>query len=127
MDWDGAHILDTCRFLYPRCILESWHIHQQHHPINRERGPLPSLFSSFVDSLMLSVLSFPLGHTINCQFSVCFCIFTYICITRCQIYCHLVFASHSYHVALRMLHLLHGLLSIPGYCFSFGFVYSLFG
>ena len=44
VDWDGAHILDTCRFLYPRCILESWHIHQHHHLINRERGPLPSLF-----------------------------------------------------------------------------------
>ena len=43
IDWERAHVLDSCRYLYARCMLESWHIHQLAEPLNRERGPLPNI------------------------------------------------------------------------------------
>ena len=27
IDWEASEVLDSCRFQYPRCMLESWHIH----------------------------------------------------------------------------------------------------
>ena len=77
-EWTGTgHIFWThAVFFIPcRCILESWHIHQHHHPINKECSPLPSLFSP----CMLSVLSFPLAY---CQ---CFCVFTVLHGARCTV------------------------------------------
>ena len=47
VDWEAAGVLDTCIYLYPRCLLESWHIHK-HHTINRERGALPSVYCSLL-------------------------------------------------------------------------------
>ena len=35
-DWERARVLDSCRYLYARCMLESWHINQLADPLNRE-------------------------------------------------------------------------------------------
>ena len=47
VDWEAAGVLDTCKYLYPRCLLESWHI-QKHHTINRERGALLAVYCSLL-------------------------------------------------------------------------------
>ena len=44
-EWERARVLDSCRYLYARRMLESWHIHQCADPLNRERGPLPNIYS----------------------------------------------------------------------------------
>ena len=90
-------------------------IHQHHHPINRESGPLPSLFSALW--CMLSVLSFPLYRTIYCQPDVSM----YYTGARCSDVFRRVFTSRCCHVSFTCL------LSVPGHCFSFWFcVYSWF-
>ena len=47
VDWEAAGVLDACKYLYPRCLLESWHI-QKHHTINRQRGALPTVYCSLL-------------------------------------------------------------------------------
>jgi len=42
IDWDAAEVLETEVNLHRRLVLESWHIHKQKCPLNRERGALPS-------------------------------------------------------------------------------------
>ena len=42
IDWDAAEVLETEVNLHRRLVLESWHIHKQNCPLNRERGALPS-------------------------------------------------------------------------------------
>ena len=46
--WPAATILDSSQYLNSRLILEQWHIHQQPHPMNRERGYLPSAYCSLI-------------------------------------------------------------------------------
>ena len=43
VDRETVGVFDTCKYLYPRCLLESWHVHKQHHTINREHGALLSV------------------------------------------------------------------------------------
>ena len=54
VDWEAAEVLDLCRFQYPRCMLESWHIHREPDPTNRERGPLPNLYCSLLSVVVVS-------------------------------------------------------------------------
>ena len=42
VDWDAAKVINTETNLHRRLILESWHIHKQSCPLNREQGALPS-------------------------------------------------------------------------------------
>ena len=48
VDWEAAGAHDICKNLYPRCLLESWHIHTQHHTINREHGALLAAYCSLL-------------------------------------------------------------------------------
>ena len=48
INWPVAMILDSSQYLNSRLILESWHIHQQPDPMNRERGSLPSVYCSLI-------------------------------------------------------------------------------
>ena len=48
INWPAATILDSNQYLHSRLILESWHIHQQPDPMNRERGSLPPIYCSLI-------------------------------------------------------------------------------
>ena len=48
INWPVATILDSNQYLHSRLILESWHIHQQPDPMNRERGSLPPIYCSLI-------------------------------------------------------------------------------
>ena len=48
MDWSAAEVVDTEQYLYPRLLLESWHIHSEQNPMNRECGPLPTEYCSLI-------------------------------------------------------------------------------
>ena len=49
IDWDHASVLDSCQHFSQRLILESWYIWKQPAPLNRERGPLPSVYQALVE------------------------------------------------------------------------------
>ena len=44
VDWDKAQILDSCPHPSKRCLLESWMIQKQPSTLNRELGPLPTVY-----------------------------------------------------------------------------------
>ena len=44
IEWDGARVLDSCGLLRQRLLLESWYVQCEQHSMNRERGPLPSIY-----------------------------------------------------------------------------------
>ena len=46
VDWAAAEVLESTRNWYPRCMIESWHIHREANSMNRERGPLPHIYCS---------------------------------------------------------------------------------
>ena len=48
VDWAAAEVLESTRNWYPRCMIESWHIHRETNSMNRERGPLPHIYCSLL-------------------------------------------------------------------------------
>ena len=48
VDWAAAEVLESTRDWYPRCMIESWHIHREANSMNRERGPLPHIYCSLL-------------------------------------------------------------------------------
>ena len=50
VDWPGAMVLDSCQAFYQRSYLELWYIHKEQAPLNRERGPLPSVYQALLNS-----------------------------------------------------------------------------
>ena len=50
IDWTASEVLDYSQYWSSRCMLESWHIHHQSDSMNRERGPLPTLYRSLWSS-----------------------------------------------------------------------------
>ena len=52
IDWSSAEVLDSKQFLLPRLMLESWFIHSEGNPLNRERGPLPIEYCSLIKKLL---------------------------------------------------------------------------
>ena len=44
INWDDAEILDSCNHLRARIMLESWYIQRERDALNREHGPLPSIY-----------------------------------------------------------------------------------
>ncbi len=48
IDWSAAEIVDSERYLCPKLMLESWHIHSEQDPLNRERGSLPIEYCSLI-------------------------------------------------------------------------------
>ena len=48
VDWAAAEVLESTRNWYPRCMIESWHIHREANSMNRERGPLPHIYCSLL-------------------------------------------------------------------------------
>ena len=47
-DWSAAAVIDSCPHWYPRCILESWHIHREKDSLNRDREILPALYDTLL-------------------------------------------------------------------------------
>ena len=63
MDWSAAEVADTEQYLYPRLLLESWHIHSEQNPMNRERGLLPTgVLLTHQEILTIFVLSLHRTH-----------------------------------------------------------------
>ena len=48
VDWEAAEVIDFSSDWYPRCLLESWHIHRKPDPMNRESGPLPQIYCTLL-------------------------------------------------------------------------------
>ena len=48
VDWAAAEVLESTRNWYPRCMIESWHIHSEANSMNRERGQLPHICCSLL-------------------------------------------------------------------------------
>ena len=48
ISWDDAEILDCCNNLRARIMLESWYIQKERDTLNREHGPLPSIYSALL-------------------------------------------------------------------------------
>ena len=48
VDWEAAEVIDSSSDWYPRCLLESWHIHWEPDPMNRESGPLPQIYCALL-------------------------------------------------------------------------------
>ena len=45
IDWMGATVVDS---LFQRCALEAWHIRSQDSTMNRDAGPLPSVYNPLI-------------------------------------------------------------------------------
>ena len=43
-NWDNARVIDTCHHYYTRIFLESWYISSKRHAMNKDRGPLSSVY-----------------------------------------------------------------------------------
>ena len=44
VDWNEAQVIDSCPHTPKRCLLESWLIQKQPSTLNRELGPLPTVY-----------------------------------------------------------------------------------
>ena len=47
-DWEAAGVIHSSSDWFLRCLIESWHIHREPDPMNRERGSLPQIRSTFL-------------------------------------------------------------------------------
>ena len=45
VDWNAVEVLDVEQRWGKRCMLESWHIHKEGQPVNRDKGTLPPIYS----------------------------------------------------------------------------------
>lgn len=59
IDWTNSNVLASCQFLDQRLYLESWYIHQQQNSLNREQGPLPSLYQCILTIVLFCYISIP--------------------------------------------------------------------
>ena len=48
IDWMGATVVDGHPHLHQRCALEAWHIRSQDSTMNRDAGPLPSVYNPLI-------------------------------------------------------------------------------
>ena len=48
IQWDEVHVIDTCPHTSRRCLLESWAIHKEPNPLNRELGSLPHSYKTLI-------------------------------------------------------------------------------
>ena len=48
IQWDVAHIINTCPHPSKQCLLESWAIHWEPNLLNRELGSLPHCYKTLV-------------------------------------------------------------------------------
>ena len=48
IQWDEAHVIDTCPHTSRWCLLESWAIHKETNPLNRELGSLPHSYKTLM-------------------------------------------------------------------------------
>ena len=48
IDWEAAEVVDSNPDWYPRCLMESWHIHKEPNSMNRERGLLPPVYCTLL-------------------------------------------------------------------------------
>ena len=46
INWDNARVIDTCHHYYTRIFLESWYISSKRHAMNKDRGPLSSVYKT---------------------------------------------------------------------------------
>ena len=46
INWDSSRVVDTCRHYHTCIFLESWYISRRKHPMNKDRGPLSSVYRS---------------------------------------------------------------------------------
>ena len=46
--WDEAYISNTCSHTSRQCLLESWAIHKESNPLNRELGTLPHIYKTLI-------------------------------------------------------------------------------
>ena len=46
--WDDAEVVDHSTRFCQRCTLEAWHIQTEQHPMNRDEGPLPSVYNPLI-------------------------------------------------------------------------------
>jgi hypothetical protein len=58
-NWLAATILDFNQYLHRRLTLESWHIHQQPDPMNREQSPGPTTGLQLPDQETVDYHSYP--------------------------------------------------------------------
>ena len=48
IDWMGATVVDGHPHFHQRCALEAWHIRSQDSTMNRDAGPLPSVYNPLI-------------------------------------------------------------------------------
>ena len=48
IDWEGATVVDGHPQFHQRCTLEAWHICSNASTINRDAGPLPSVYNPLI-------------------------------------------------------------------------------
>ena len=48
IDWNEAKVMACHRHYRQRCALEAWHIHTEAQTMNRDAGPLPSVYDPLI-------------------------------------------------------------------------------
>ena len=48
IDWEKAEIVDCHPHYRQRCALEAWHIRTEPHKMNRDGGPLPTVYNPLI-------------------------------------------------------------------------------
>lgn len=48
IDWENAKVIDCHRYFCQRCALKVWHVRTEHHTMNQDESPLPSVYNPFV-------------------------------------------------------------------------------
>ena len=48
IDWEAAEVLESDRDWYPRCMIKLWQIHSETNCMNRECGPLPTIYCTLL-------------------------------------------------------------------------------
>ncbi len=48
IDWEKAEVVDCHPHYRQRCALEAWHIRTELHTMNRDGGPLPTVYNPLI-------------------------------------------------------------------------------
>ena len=48
INWNEAEVVACHRYYRQRCALEEWHIHIEAQAMNRDAGPLPSVYDPLI-------------------------------------------------------------------------------
>ena len=102
IDWEKAEVVDGPPHYRQRCALEAWHIRTEPHTMNRDEGPLPTVYNLLIQQLNQPGWE-PLVDSVALFFVYILFIF-FIYSPRNPTACFITLASHHFIITLALRH-----------------------